>query len=305
MISASISFVLFKVGGLLFLMANLSRTLSDPIERRAFKSVELLKLQKNQGAISGSKTTRLLLDVQAILISSYGRPLSLVALVKTFFHSLAFCIGFSLFLGVYLFESLYGPIRMLSWPNLLSYFVWTSIVVSVVAVLDVTFARLVLNLLIASQEVFKKWIFFVVLLAVPIFFFVVATALVSGTSVNSIALVRGSLDGYWSADFILDRFTLLVKNPLAEIGNVQITSIQRPVRTQAVTWFAGIGSLTILVFALLSVLSTRIATAQSSFRFLKLGLVRKVTPPKLLWIYLTSFSAVFFLMGLFFAINGL
>jgi hypothetical protein len=300
-----ISAVLFKLSWITFKVSGFVRRLANPVERKIGKLVELLKLREASSIDSGKSANSYLVDMQTVLLRRYGDPLTPRAFVKTVWQSFTFCIFFSLWLGVFLFESFSGPFHMIAWPNLLSYFIWTSIVVSLVATLDILAARLLLNLLVVARNRFKRVLIILMLLLTPALFFVIATAIVSGTSMNSLALAKGELTGYWSLHFIFDRFSLLLTQPFVDLGNLKIASTNRFVQTQALTWFAGIGSLSVMSIAAFSVVSERVALGTATWRFAKLFVLRSFVPPHLLSRYLAGAGSFFLVAGLIFAINGL
>ncbi len=116
---------------------------------------------------------------------------------------------------------------------------------------------------------------------------------------------KGDLSGYWSLEFILNRFYILSKNPLEAVSKIEIVGVQNSVSTQALTWFAGLGSLSVLAFASVISVYEKLLTGIADWRFFKLAIIRRFKVLRLLWIY-PAFAAAFLIVsGFIFAKLGL
>jgi hypothetical protein len=295
-----ISAVLFKISWVAFRVSKILRLLNNRIELNLAKQAELLKLRQSLSTNVPIKAQAYILSMQSILQDSYGEPWSSRAVWRTLLHSLGFCCLFSLLLGIYLFESFSGLIEILTWPKLLVYFLWISILVSLVTVFDVAVTRTVLNYFVVAKKRSIKLFFLFLMLLPPLIFFLIATALVAGTAMNSLGLADGRLGGYWSLHFLMQRLTLLINNPFADVTSIRIISTGRFVQPQVLTWFAGVGSLTVFSVAAITVFAQHIVASKNKWRFLKLQFLNKASSSKTVANCIFGGGVVFFCFGILF-----
>lgn len=287
-----------------FKIASFTNTLSNPIDRKIFELKERVKIGKIIKANSKINAEFILYSLEANIKKYYGDIFSISAIIKFFLQSLIFCIFISLLVGVFLFEKYYGIIEIFQWKTLMAYLGWISITASLVGVFDVICARLVLNRINKNSNIHVKFLYLFIMLLLPLLLFMSATAIASGTAMNSIAFAKGGL-GYWNFDFILQRFSLLLANPFANINNIKIISTGRFIQPQVITFLSSIGSLTILSIIILTFSGEKFLRTQMSFKFFQIKILNTMHPSKLMTNVLFGLSFCLFMIGMIFLYHGL
>ncbi len=191
-----LSATLIKIGTILISIAFQFRKIGDPTDAKLMKLSLLSKLKQDKSTSAKEKQKSIIDDMQRFLDVIYGKVFSTRAFGRVLLGSLSISFLFYLWLGVYLFGDFSGLITIFSWPKIVMYFAWTSIVVSLVSLLDITLARAILQRLnLPNIRLPIKLMLVGILFAIAGFSFILATAVVSGTAINSWNLLKGDLSG--------------------------------------------------------------------------------------------------------------